>query len=124
MKIVLLLAFLCLPLAVFSQDPEFVYISEIQETEAKELTRAYDKELGLTSLQETLFQEKVMEILMRTEQLTSTRTGEPQPYKLDALKKEEADAMRKILTKRQYTLYIQLRDQLQPPVEVHAIVEQ
>lgn len=122
MKKLLILAFMCLPLAVFPQEPQPESMSELHETEAEELTRVYDKELGLTSLQESLFKEKVLEFLVRSEQLTATMAGETQPDKLHTLKKEEAEAMRKILSKRQYTLYIQLRDQLQPPAE--AMVEQ
>jgi hypothetical protein len=128
MKRILLLAFLCLPITVVPQEQKLKRDNELYALEAEKLTRAYAKELQLNGPQKILFKRKLLETLIRTQELTTTRIGTPQPNILHLLKKEEANAMRTILSKQQYTLYMLLRDQLQPPLEgegeAEVVVEQ
>jgi hypothetical protein len=88
--------------------------NESLETVAASITDKYDDELELDAKQFVLFQKKVEEFLIREEKIHANYNGEEKLNRLYKLRKAESLEMRNILTKPQFTLYKQLKPQIQP----------
>ncbi|WP_411767522.1 hypothetical protein [Winogradskyella sp. A3E31] len=98
----------------YGQDPILQEDNDTLEEIAFDLTQAYNKELGLTGKQVTLFQKKVEEYLIREERIHQSLTGKTKLNRLHALRTLETKEMGDILTQPQLTLYKKLKPKLQP----------
>ncbi|APY07096.1 hypothetical protein BWZ20_01715 [Winogradskyella sp. J14-2] len=114
MRILIILCFTAFSILGFSQDPILQKNNESLETIATSITDKYDDELALDAKQFILFQRKVEEFLIREEKIHATYEGEEKLDRLYKLRKAESLEMRNILTKPQFSLYKQLKPQLQP----------
>lgn len=114
MRTLITICFLSFSTIIFSQDPIMQQNNESLETVAASITDKYDDELELDAKQFVLFQKKVEEFLIREEKIHANYNGEEKLNRLYKLRKAESLEMRNILTKPQFTLYKQLKPQIQP----------
>ena len=96
------------------QDPILQKDNETLEEIAFNITEAYNKELGLTGKQVTLFQKKVEEYLIREERVHQSLTGKTKLNRLYALRQLETKEMGNILTRPQLARYKKLKPTIQP----------
>ena len=120
MKFIATFFILIFTLIGYSQDPILQEDNDSLEKVAFDLTEAYNKELGLTGKQVTLFQKKVEEYLIREERIHQNLTGETKLNRIAALRVLETKEMGDILTQPQLRLYKKLKPKLQPLAVVDA----
>ncbi len=114
MKNLLSVLFLFISITAFSQDPYLQNSNEAAEKQAKEITTNYVSELGLTSQQELLFQQKVEEFLIRRNKVEAEFSGKEKLNFLFQLQQEETAEMSDILTRPQLKVYKKVKPKFQP----------
>ncbi|MCG2419070.1 hypothetical protein K8089_08545 [Aequorivita sp. F47161] len=114
MKNLLGILFLFMSFSAFSQDPFLQKSNPVAEKEAIQLTQKYVPELGLTGEQQSLFQQKVEEFLIRRYKIEAELSGKEKLNLLYKLQQEETAEMNDILTRPQLEVYKKIKPKFQP----------
>lgn len=112
-KILTILAFL-ITTSIFAQDTFTQKHSEKLDKRATEISKAYDKQLEMTTKQFMLFEKKVEEFLITRNKIENNFTGKTKLAKLYNMQREETAEMADILTSIQLDVYKQIKDDIQP----------
>ncbi|MAY21796.1 MAG: hypothetical protein CMC74_03360 [Flavobacteriaceae bacterium] len=110
-----LLTVLFIATSGFSQDVVSQYeVNDTFEGQAQKLTASYDAELGLQADQRILFQKKVEEYLILSQEAKDQLKGREKLEKLYRLQLDEIADMSEILTRIQFNKYKKIRPDMQP----------
>ncbi|TXE05660.1 hypothetical protein ES711_15265 [Gelidibacter salicanalis] len=113
MKTLITILVLFVSTNIFSQIPDGVDPIRIKH-EADRITNAYDKHLGLTSIQFPLFKNKVADYLQLSEKIKEKNEGRAELDALVEMQANESLAMGDILTRLQYKKYKRVKREIQP----------
>lgn len=114
MKKILALLILLIGFTAFSQDPFLQKSNPTAREQAIEITNKYISELALTGEQQTLFQQKVEEFLIRRYKIEAEFSETEKLNLLYQLQQEETEEMNDILTRPQLKVYKQVKPEIQP----------
>ncbi len=104
---------------LYAQDPYLQQTNAKFESEAQNITKAYNKVLALTSKQFVLFEKKVEEFLIRRKKIENNYKAKEKLNLLYEMQKVETREMNDILTKPQLNLYKRIKPKIQPLDEVN-----
>ena len=114
MKKLITLIVLLFSMTISAQDAFLQKDHEILEQEADKITQKYNAELSLTAKQQSLFQKKVEEFLIRREDIEANKSGKEKLDLLYSLQKVETAEMGNIITRPQLRLYKKIKKDIQP----------
>tara|TARA_R110000868_G_scaffold322148_1_gene583134 strand:+ start:115 stop:486 length:372 start_codon:yes stop_codon:yes gene_type:complete len=110
LKIILLL----ISTTLFAQYPDVSYETREIKKEAKKLTKIYDAKLGLDGSQLPIFQDKVEDYLVLSNKVRKDFEGREELEELTKLMVKESLEMKDLLTRVQYQVYKNIRQDIQP----------
>ncbi|WGK64472.1 hypothetical protein [Croceiramulus getboli] len=89
-------------------------VPEAIDEQARKLTDRYISELAISGEMQPIFEQKVVEFLMRREEVKEKYEGKAMLDRLFLLSKEENGEMRNILTQPQLRRYRRIKKKIQP----------